>query len=139
MSHLRPKTKPQKVQINAHIHCPEDMLQLGIRGCIIFWPCLFCGWVFSRFLPHNGNCLSAPGVAIIRHFLTLLCDKHFRKNKNVSDKSESCAFGGCSKEFFLGAFSPTDVDSPLLCPAIPENREFKKGNSVFSIQDMHCR
>ncbi len=23
----------------------------ALAGCIIFWPCPFCGWVFSRFLP----------------------------------------------------------------------------------------
>ena len=43
--------------------------------CIIFWPCLFYGWVFSRFFPYHC-CFwrFQVGVSVVGHFLTLQCN-----------------------------------------------------------------
>ncbi len=61
----------------------------AFAGMHHFWPCLFCGRVFSRFFLYNCSYLMASGVGMVGHFPTLQCNKHFRKNKNVSDKSRN--------------------------------------------------
>ena len=35
--------------------CPEGISQLGVTGCMIFWLCLFCCWVFGFFLQLFGQ------------------------------------------------------------------------------------
>ncbi len=50
-----------------------------MRQCVIFWLCLFCGWVFSGFLPSNCCCLIALGLGMVKRFLALWCDSFFRK------------------------------------------------------------
>ncbi len=36
----------------------------------IFYPCHFCGWVFSRFSP-KMSCLMVSSASVVGHFLTL--------------------------------------------------------------------
>ena len=62
---------------------PEGSVTAGNRqDASSFAPCLFCGWVFSRFFPHNCSCLMASD-GMIGHvfFLTLQCNWYLKKNK----------------------------------------------------------
>ena len=69
--------------------CPWGVLSQKFAGCIIFWLCLFCGWVLSRCLKFNWSCLMTSGVGMVGLFLTHWCHKHFRKSKNIADKSST--------------------------------------------------
>ncbi len=50
-----------------------------------FWPCLFCGWAFSRFIS-IGAVWTAFGIAMVGYFMTLWCFEYQRQNVNVLRK-----------------------------------------------------
>ena len=49
-------------------------------GSIIFWPCLFCGWVFSWLFLFGIWWLQ---VGMLWCFLTFWWNLHFRKSKHI--------------------------------------------------------
>ena len=56
--------------------------------CGIFWLCLFCGWVFSRFVSVSAPVFAASGVCFVGHFPTLGLT-------NNSDKIEDALHKSC--------------------------------------------
>ena len=84
-------------------NCSEGMLEPGILPDAS-WPWLFCGWVFSNlFFSHFiHSSLLASSTGMVEHFLTLHWNQHFRKAKNVSDKTPQCPthLGGGARRAF---------------------------------------
>ena len=48
-------------------------LNWAFVGYIIFWLCLFCGWVFSRFFLFVFRCLMTSDVGMIANIVTFWC------------------------------------------------------------------